>query len=82
MSKKSSTVKVSSRYQIAIPSAARAELDIEAGDRLLVDVQDGVMILIPKPSNYVGHMAGLYREIWERVDTDKYLTDEREAWTE
>jgi AbrB family looped-hinge helix DNA binding protein len=82
MYKTSTTVKVSSRYQIAIPSAAREALDIEAGDRLLVDVQDGVIVLIPKPANYVGHMAGLYKEIWERVDTDKYLADEREAWTE
>lgn len=82
MYKSNTTVKVSSRYQIAIPSAARAALQIEAGDRLLVDVQDGVIVLIPKPSNYVGHMAGLYKEIWERVDTDKYLADEREAWTE
>ncbi len=35
------TVKVSSRHQIVIPSVARKELDIEAGDRLLVDVQNG-----------------------------------------
>jgi AbrB family looped-hinge helix DNA binding protein len=82
MSKPKSTVKVSSRYQIAIPSSARAALEIEAGDRLLVDVQDGVIVLIPQPANYVGHMAGLYREIWEQVDTDQYLAEEREAWTE
>ena len=76
------TVKVSSRYQIAIPSSARELLNIEAGDRLLVDVQDGVIVLIPQPVNYVGYMAGLYREIWEQVDTGKYLAEEREAWTE
>lgn len=82
MPKTTTTVKVSRRYQIAIPSSARQALDIAAGDRLLVDVQDGVIVLIPQPANYVGHMAGLYREIWERVDTDKYLAEEREAWTE
>ncbi|MCB9159334.1 MAG: AbrB/MazE/SpoVT family DNA-binding domain-containing protein [Caldilineaceae bacterium] len=40
-------VKVSSRHQISLPSAARRQLGIEAGDRLLVDVQDGILILIP-----------------------------------
>ena len=46
------SVKVSSRYQIAIPSAVRKRLDIQAGDRLLVDVQDDVIVLVPKPSDY------------------------------
>jgi AbrB family looped-hinge helix DNA binding protein len=74
------SVKVSSRYQIAIPSAVRKRLDIQAGDRLLVDVQDDVIVLVPKPSNYTEQMKGLYKEIWEKQDSDQYLNDEREAW--
>jgi len=74
------SVKVSSRYQIAIPSAVRKRLDIQAGDRLLVDVQDDVIVLVPKPSNYTEQMTGLYKEIWEKQDSDQYLDDEREAW--
>lgn len=74
------SVKVSSRYQIAIPSAVRKRLDIQAGDRLLVDVQDDVIVLVPKPSNYTEQMTGLYKEIWEKQDSDQYLNDEREAW--
>jgi len=74
------SVKVSSRYQISIPSAARQALNIQAGDRLLVDIQDGVIILIPKPLNYTAHMAGLHKAIWEKVDTAEYLANERDAW--
>lgn len=74
------TVKVSPRYQISLPSRARKELNIEVGDRLLVDVQDGMLILLPQPANYVSHLAGLYREIWQDVDTTVYLNEEREAW--
>jgi AbrB family looped-hinge helix DNA binding protein len=74
------SVKVSSRFQIAIPSAVRKRLDIQAGDRLLVDVQDDVIILVPKPSDYTEQMKGLYKEIWEKQDSDQYLNDEREAW--
>jgi AbrB family looped-hinge helix DNA binding protein len=74
------SVKVSSRYQVSVPRVAREQLNIESGDRLLVDVQDGVLILIPQPQDYVKHMAGLHREVWADVDTNTYLDEEREAW--
>ncbi|NLD72439.1 MAG: AbrB/MazE/SpoVT family DNA-binding domain-containing protein, partial [Chloroflexi bacterium] len=38
------TVKVSSRNQIAVPRAARERLGISPGDRLLVDIQGGVLV--------------------------------------
>ncbi len=74
------TVKVSGRYQISLPSHARQSLNIEAGDRLLVDVQDGMLILLPQPADYVRQLAGLHREIWQGVDTVAYLNEERAAW--
>jgi AbrB family looped-hinge helix DNA binding protein len=73
-------VKVTRRYQIALPRHARQRLNIQAGDRLLVDVQDGVIVLVPQPQNMVAHLSGLHREVWEGVDTDKYLHEERDAW--
>jgi len=81
MSTKNS-VKVSRRHQISLPSHARRLLNIEAGDRLLVDVQDNMIILMPQPEDFVMHMAGLYKEIWQQVDTAEYLNQEREAWQE
>lgn len=75
------TVKISSRYQISIPSRARKQLAIDAGDQLLVDVQDGVLVLVPQPDDYVAHMAGLHQEVWGNVDTAVYLNEERNAWT-
>ncbi len=74
------TVKVSSRYQISIPSRAREALGIAAGDRLLVDVQDGLLVLVPQPDNYVSAMAGLHQEIWDGIDTTAYLREERASW--
>jgi AbrB family looped-hinge helix DNA binding protein len=63
------SVKVSSRYQIAVPCLARERLNIQRGDRLLVDVQDGLLVLIPQPQDYAAHMAGLHREVWADLDT-------------
>ena len=74
------TVKVSSRHQIALPGAARRRLRIQKGDRLLVDVQDGLLILLPCPEDYAARMAGLHREVWAGLDTNAYLQGEREAW--
>lgn len=74
------SVKVSSRHQISVPRIARERLNIQSGDRLLIDVQDGLLILLPQPQNYTDHLAGLYREIWAGLDTAAYLKEEREAW--
>jgi AbrB family looped-hinge helix DNA binding protein len=76
----STTVKVSKRYQIAVPALARQLLDIKIGDRLVVDVQDGMMVLIPEPENYTEAMAGLHKEIWRDVDAQEYIDEERDSW--
>jgi AbrB family looped-hinge helix DNA binding protein len=76
----STSVKVSSRYQIAVPRVARERLKIEKGDRLLVDVQDGLLILLPQPKDFAAHLAGLHKEIWADLDTDAYLREERDEW--
>ncbi|MCA9928138.1 MAG: AbrB/MazE/SpoVT family DNA-binding domain-containing protein [Anaerolineales bacterium] len=74
------TVKVSGRFQISLPSRARQQLNIQAGDRLLVDIQDGMLILVPQPTDYVAEMSGLHQDIWQGVNTTAYLNEERAAW--
>lgn len=74
------SVKVSNRYQIAVPQHARKRLKIKSGDRLLVDVQDGMIVLLPEPENYTQSLAGLHREIWEK--SGEYIMRERNAWTD
>ena len=75
------SVKVSSKYQIAVPQMARKKLNIKKGDRLIVDVQDGVIVLIPQPKRYTEYLQGLHGDIWKGVDVEKYLNGERGAWT-
>jgi AbrB family looped-hinge helix DNA binding protein len=74
------TVKVSKRNQIAVPAVAREKLNIKSGDRLLVDVQDGMLILLPKPPSFSDALKGLHKEIWEGTDVDQYIEDERSTW--
>jgi AbrB family looped-hinge helix DNA binding protein len=74
------SVKVSNRYQIAVPQLARKRLKIKSGDRLLVDVQDGMIVLLPEPQSYTQTLAGLHREIWEK--SADYVIGERNAWND
>jgi AbrB family looped-hinge helix DNA binding protein len=75
------SVKVSAKYQIAVPQIARKQLNIKKGDRLIVDVQDGVIVLIPQPKRYTDYLQGLHSEIWQDVDVQKYINRERDSWT-
>lgn len=76
----SQRVKVSSKHQIAVPSAVRRELGLSAGDHLLVLVRDGVIVLVPDRGDAVDQLRGLYREIWEGVDAQDYVDSERDSW--
>ena len=74
------SVKITATNQITIPLAVRKKLKIKKGDCLLVDVQDGVIVLIPEPKRYTNYLQGLHNEIWKGVDVQKYLDGERNAW--
>jgi AbrB family looped-hinge helix DNA binding protein len=72
-------VVVSSKNQIAVPSAVRKRLGIKSGDRLLVEVRDGYAILMPEPADYAAHLRGLHAEVWSGTEPQAYVTREREA---
>jgi AbrB family looped-hinge helix DNA binding protein len=73
-------VKVSSKHQIAVPAALRRALGIERGDYLLVEVRDGYAVLLPEPQDYSRRLRGLHREVWDGVEPQEYVRQEREAW--
>jgi prevent-host-death family protein len=33
-------------------------------------------------TDYTAHLAGLHHEVWDGIDTDAYLRQERDAWEE
>lgn len=74
------SVKISKRYQIAVPAAARERLNVQSGDRLIVDIQDGMLILLPQPRRFADHLIGLHKEIWQGTEGQTYVDQEREAW--
>lgn len=73
---------MSSKFQIAVPAAARRQLGIKQGDHLLVDVQGDHLVLLPKPEDFAAALAGRHAEVWAGVDPDEYVRGERDAWTD
>jgi AbrB family looped-hinge helix DNA binding protein len=76
------SVKVSTKHQIVVPSEARHALGIEAGDRLDVEIADGVIMLRPRRGTAASRLRGLGREAWSGVDPVEYVRGIRQDWDE
>ncbi len=74
------TIKVSSKYQIVIPREARKNLNLKAGDKLIVKVNNEKIIIYPQPKSYAKYSLGLGKETWRGVDATEYVRKERETW--
>lgn len=75
------SVKVSSKHQIAVPSEARKALGIKVGDRLEVEVRDGVILLRPRAGTVADRLYGTGRGIYG-PDPVAYVRALRDEWEE
>lgn len=71
---------MSSKHQIAVPSAVRKQRALQPGDYLTVEVRGDMILLRPEPDCHSQHLLDLHGEIWAGVDPDEYLQEERESW--
>ena len=67
---------LSSKNQIVIPKEAREALGVKPGDKLLISVRDGRVIVIERPAKYHKAIRGLMRGVYG----PDYLKKERESW--
>ena len=65
---------LSSKHQIVIPREAREALQLKPGDKLLVRVHGGTILILEKPKSY--HRAILGRGAYPK----DYLKKERGSW--
>jgi AbrB family looped-hinge helix DNA binding protein len=68
--------KLSTKNQIVIPREARTALDVKAGDKLLVVIRNGTVVLLPKPKKYSKSLKGIAKGLYP----PDYLKRERESW--
>ena len=76
----STRVKVNKKHQIVIPSGVRRQLKITSGDYLDVAVKGRTIVLTHEPANWTEYLLGLHKDIWEGIDTDENLREERNSW--
>jgi AbrB family looped-hinge helix DNA binding protein len=79
-----STTTLSSKHQITLPVALVRKLGLGPGDKFTVRLEDGAIVLRPRPRSWVdyisGSMPGYYGKTKE--DIEAYLAEVRGSWGE
>ena len=75
------SVKVSTKHQIVVPSAARRALGIQAGDRLDVEIR-GDELVLTGPRRASQRLRGLGADVWRGIDPVDYVRELRREWDE
>lgn len=76
------TTTLSSKYQITLPAALVRELGMEPGDKLAVRLEEGRIVLRPRPRDWVSYLAGSMRGYYGKTkkEIDAYLREVRGDW--
>lgn len=74
------TVRLGAKGQIVVPKTVRDQLGLKEGDALMLMVDGQRVILRARPASFTDAMRGLHKEVWEGVDVDKWLEEERSSW--
>jgi AbrB family looped-hinge helix DNA binding protein len=69
-------VTISSKNQIVIPKEARDALGVKAGDKVVITVLAGKVMMMERPAKYHKAIRGLMRGVYG----PDYLKKERESW--
>ena len=72
----------SSKCQIRRPARLVRELGLQPGDKLAVELEDGRLILHPRPKDWVSYTAGSLKGVYgeTKEDIDAYLKEVRGSW--
>ena len=69
---------VSQSNQVAVPSIIRKKLGIESGGKMRWLYTKDKKVLVEKiPDDWGVYMSGLGKEIWAKIEVEKYLKDLR-----
>jgi len=67
---------LSAKNRIVIPREARDALGLKPGDKVLVVIRSGKLLLVRKPKSYHAAIRGLGRRAYPKT----YLQKERRSW--
>lgn len=73
--------KVDEHNRVMLPAEVMQDLHLNPGDELTVSVQGNKIKLTPEPLVHLRKLRGLHREVWDGVDIEEYIRQERDAWS-
>ena len=75
-------ITLSSKHQVTLPVDIVRSLGLKAGDKLVAELIDDRIVLLPQPASwadyFVGSMKGVYGSTKEEVD--RYIAEVRYGW--
>lgn len=74
------SVKLDHNHHISLGSELCQQIGLKPGDELLLDKQGDLLILQPKPQDIVTYLAGLHYDVWQNINPQEYLHEERDQW--
>ena len=75
---------ISSKNQITRPARLLREMGLKPGDQLAVGIEEGSLVLHPRPRDWVSYAAGALNAVYgqTQVYVAAYLDELRVAWGE
>jgi len=75
------SAKLTSKFQMTIPAAVRRLLGIEAGDVVILTVEEGEVILRAAKGGWTESSRGLGADVWKRAGGGVAAVErERDSW--
>jgi len=78
----SAQLTISSKRQITIPAAMARRLGLEPGGKLVAYIEDGAILLRPRPKSWVEYITGPPHGVYGRTkeEVDAYIREVRQGW--
>ncbi|MBI4198183.1 MAG: AbrB/MazE/SpoVT family DNA-binding domain-containing protein [Chloroflexi bacterium] len=76
------TVTLSSKHQITLPVDLVRGLNLKPGDKLVVELIDDHLIVLPQPQSWVDYFAGSMKGVYGNTveEVDRYIAEVRNGW--
>ena len=75
------SVTLSSKNQITLPAEMVRRLGLKGGDKLVAELIDDHIVLLPQPESWVDYFAGRFKGVWgnTKEEVSRYIYEVREG---
>ena len=73
------TITLSSKHQVTLPIEMVRQLGLQTGDKLIVELIDGHLVLLPQPESWTDYIMGSVRGVYgsTKEEIDRYIEEIR-----